>query len=115
MSQWDDIEIVDLDQAKKHTGITSTTDDEDLEGKLREAHEVVLDYVDRADDEDWHAEVLAWDADSAPKPIRAAILRQFADLDRFRGGDTDDSKVNPHGLSPRVAQLLSLYRDPPLA
>ena len=44
-------------------------------------------------------------------------LRQFGDLVRFRGDDDDPSEVKVDGtdLSPRVKQLLRLYRQPVLA
>lgn len=108
------VELVTLDQAKMHAGITDNDREEDLTLKLEEAHGLVLDYISRPD-ADWTAEMNAWDADTAPRAVRAAVMRQFADLVRFRGDDEDDAKANGYDLSPRVAQLLRRYRDPALA
>lgn len=114
---WDDVEIVSLAQAKQHLRITSSTEDADLALKLAQAHGLVLDYIARPSDADYLAEMEAWDDESAPKAVQAAILRQFADLCRFRGNDDDASEVRVDGnaLSPRVKQLLKMYRDPALA
>jgi len=113
---WDDIEIVSLDQAKAHIRRDDSSDEDDLfELMLAQAHGLVLDYIDRPTDEDWHAEILAWDDESAPRAVQAAILRQFADLVRFRGDDEDTSKVDGTDLSPRVKQLLRMYRTPVVA
>lgn len=111
---FEDVEIVTLAQAKAHAGITDTDRDEDLIAKLEEAHGLVLDYISRTD-ATWTATMEAWDGDSAPRAVRAAIARQFADLARFRGDDDDDAKANGYDLSPRVTQLLRRYRDPALA
>lgn len=111
---FEDVEILTLDQAKEHAGITDSDRDGDLQLKLQEAHGLVLDYVSRPD-ATWTATMEAWDGDTAPPAIRGAIARQFADLVRFRGGDDDDLRVNGYDLSPRVTQLLRRYRDPALA
>ena len=109
---WDDVEIVTVDQLKVHLRLTGTTEhDDDLTMKLEEAHALVLDYVRRPADADFTATMLDWTEDTAPKAIRAAIFRQAADLFRFRGDDPDDRNVNGHFLSPRVQQLLNLYRE----
>lgn len=118
MTTWDDIEIVTLAQVKQHLRLgSSTAEDADLTLKLAQAHALVLDYVDRPSDTDWHAGLLLWDDETAPKAIQAAILRQVGDLVRFRGDDDDPSegKVDGTDLSPRVKQLLRMYRRPVLA
>jgi len=111
---WEDIEIVDLDLAKLHIRKTDQETEEDdlLEIYLAQAHGLVLDYIARPTDNDWTATMLAWDAYTAPPAIKAAILRQFADLRRFRGDDDTDQKFDAGFLSPRVKQLLLMYRDP---
>lgn len=111
---WDDLEFVTLEQAKARTGITDSDRDDDLTMMLEEAHALVLDYIDRSADTEWHEAILAWTSETVPKPVRAAILRQFADLNRFRGDD-DNDKADGLDLSPRVKQLLRLYRDPVVA
>lgn len=116
---WDEVEIVSADQARQHVRISEDewgNEEDDFLLKLLQAHALVLDYVRRPNDEDFDAEMLLWDEDSAPRAVQAAILRQFADLVRFRGDDEDlAGRADGLNLSPRVKQLLSLYRDPPLA
>lgn len=111
---WDALELVPLEVAKDHLRVTTSDEDEDIEVKLQQAQAMVLDYIDRPDDTDWHAEMLAWTATTAPKAVQAAIVRQLMDLRRFRG---DDPPAGNAGLflSPWVAQCLRMYRDPVLA
>lgn len=116
---WDDVEIVSADQARTHLKISEdewSDQEDDFLLKLLQAHALVLDFVDRPNDEDFHAEMLTWDEDTAPRAVQAGILRQFADLVRFRGDDEDlAGRADGNFLSPRVKQLLLMHRDPPLA
>ena len=78
----------------------------------------MLDYVADAKSDAYVTEMEAWDDESAPRAVRAAILRTFGDLHRFRGNDDDPSEARVAGefaLSPRARQLLRLYRDPAIA
>lgn len=116
MPTWEDTEIASLDQAKQHLRLgTSTDEDDDLALKLRHAHALVLDYVADGKDDDEVEVMEAWDDETAPAAVQAAILRQFGDLVRFRGDDADDKGADGNFLSPRVKQLLLLYRKPALA
>lgn len=118
MPLWDDVEIVTLAQAKAHARITSDAENPDLEDKLVDAHGAVLDYVADGKSEDYVTAMEAWDDESAPRVVRAAILRTFADMVRFRGNDDDSSEAKVDGnfaLSPRARHLLRLYRSPALA
>jgi len=114
---WEDVEIVDLDLAKQHVRESSDDEDDLLAVYLAQAHGVVLDYVANARDEDFVATMQTWDDTTAPPAVKAAILRQFAELRRFRGDDdqSTEGKVDSHFLSPRVKQLLNQYHDPSLA
>lgn len=114
---WDDVEIIDLDTAKLHVRCTTNEQDDLDEIYLAQAHGLVLDYVKNARDDDYLAEMLTWDSETAPRAVAAAILRQFAELRRFRGDDdpTTEAKVDGNFLSPRVKQLLNMYHDPTLA
>ena len=113
---WEDTEIVDLDLAKLHAGVTISETDDLLEIYLAQAHSIVLDYVANARDDEYIAEMEAWDSDTAPKAIQAAILRQFAVLRRFRGDDDASAgAVDGNFMAPSVRQLLNNYRDPSLA
>ena len=111
---WDDVEVLTIEQAIAHARLPETQEGEDLQMKLRQAHDLVLDHISRTDDEDWTDTMLAWTPDTVPKTIQAAVQRQFLDLVRYRGDD-DPSKGNPLGLSPWVRQLLQRYHDPALA
>ena len=114
---WEETEIVDLETAKLHVRESSDEEDDLLAVYLAHAHALVLDYVSNARDDDYVAEMEAWDDETAPKAVQAAILRQFAELRRFRGDDdiVDEVKVTGTELSPRVKQLLMRYHDPTLA
>lgn len=112
---WNDVEIVSLAQAKLHARITGNLEDDQLRLYLRQAHGLVLDYVVRPTDQAHIDELQTWDDESAPAAVQAAIMRQFAELARFRGDDEDVSKVDGLDLSPRIKQLLRMYRDPALA
>src|SRR3954470_14309372 len=114
---WADVEIVSLEQGKAHIRRRDDTDEDDVfELMLRQAHGLVLDYIARASDVVWTAVMLAWDDETAPPAVQAAILRQFADLARFRGDDEDDKGAGDGtDLSPRVKQLLRMYRTPVVA
>jgi hypothetical protein len=117
MPTWTDVEIVTLGQAKQHAKITSDAANADLTLKLADAHAIVLDYVANGKDADYQDAMLIWDDETAPGAVRAAILRQFAELARFRGNDDDPSEVRVDGsrMAPRVKQLLNNYRTPSIA
>lgn len=118
MPLWTDVEIVTLAQAKQHQRITSDAENQNLADTLADAHAMVLDYVADGKGTDYVTAMLAWDEESAPRAVRAAILRTFGDLSRFRGNDDDPSETRIDGsfaLSPRARQVLRLYRDPVLA
>lgn len=110
---WDDVEVVTLQSAMDHARISVMDEHLDLEAKLRQAHELVLDHVSR-DDDDWTATMEAWTPTTAPKVIQAAVHAQFQDLCRYRGDD-EPSKASPLTLSPYVTRLLLRYHDPALA
>lgn len=113
---WTDIEIVSLEQAKAHIRRPDSDEDDDLALKLVQAHGLVLDYIARASDDDWTATMQAWTDETAPPAVQAAVLRQFAELARFRGDDEDDRGAGDGtDLSPRVKQLLRMYRTPVIA
>ncbi len=92
------------------------TEDETLDLMLTQATALVLDYVNaRADDGiDWAATIAAWDEESVLPQVQAAILRQAADLYRFRGDDSpaDDARRESGYLPAGVRNLLYLLRDP---
>jgi hypothetical protein len=97
-----------LEQAKAQIKVTSTADDADIALKLADAEAIILDYLKSQADASWTEETV-------PGPVRAAILRQFADLYRFRGDHPSDARTNGEDLAPGVTMLLRRLRDPALA
>jgi hypothetical protein len=95
-------------------------EDGTLADLLATAEELVLDYVTQklsaTDAAAWAATVEAWTRISAPRRIRAAILTQFTEMQRYRGDDGAADPAPEYGcLSPRVRQLLDRMRDPAIA
>lgn len=88
----------------------------DVALKLELATGLVLDYLDRGDD-DWIETMIAWDADTVPRPVKAAVLVQLGELFRFRGDDPEKTVPSrEHGfLAPMVVAYLHRFRDPALA
>ncbi len=113
---WDDVEILTLEQAKSQVRITHTYEDDDLQLKLELAHGIVLDYIylSRTASVTLLAEMQAWDDATAPKGVKGAIARMFANLVEFRGDDRD-MMADPHDLPPDVRQLLRMHKDPVIA
>lgn len=108
--------LVSMNEARAHillpplkSGSPSTDYDKDQALKLAAAQETILEYLGSQADPDW-------DAESVPQRVKAAILMQFAELNRFRGDDTDKD-VAPQSdgyLSPQITNLLRRLRDPVL-
>ena len=111
--------IVTLKQAKKAAQIQHFTDDDDLLLRLEIAHEWVLDYLNNRVDgaDDWLDTILAWDADTAPRLVKGAILHTFVHLVRFRGDDPEKNGPPPmdNGLPALVRGMLDRLRDPTVA
>lgn len=112
--------LVDLDQLKAHLKISGTAEDDDLEIKLAQAEAVVLSYVNQrvSDADDWSETVAAWDEETVPAVVQAAILMQAGELYRYRGDDeaADTHQKREHGmLSSYVMALLYRLRDPALS
>jgi len=108
-------ELVTLEAAIARFKVPEDEDEDNLRAMLIQAQGVVLDYIARPSDEDWTAEIAAWDDETVPEAVAAAILVQFGELYRFRGDDSDATKQEHGFLSPRVHGLLRRYRDPVIA
>lgn len=112
-------ELVMLEDMKRHLNVEGLTEhDAKIQMYLDAAHEVVLDYVKNrvSNASTWEATVDAWTDDTVPKRVKAAIMRQCADLFRFRGDDDGDEPKRELGyLAPGVTALLYRLRDPALA
>lgn len=109
------MDVVTMEQAKLHLRIAEDVEhfDDDLQMKLDQAHAIVKDYILRGDD-DWAAEVEAWDDETVPQQVVAAVLIQLTHLWRFRGDELEgDRPRQQHGfLAPGVVALLHRLRDP---
>lgn len=113
-------ELVTLDMAKRHLRITHATEDADIQRKLSQAHAGVLDFINQrvidTEAATWTATIEAWDEDTVPEQIQAAILKQFGGLWRDRGDDDGKNAQEwVDGLAPNVARMLDRFRDPALA
>jgi hypothetical protein len=115
-------DIVTLDQAKKHLRLDGTSAfDVDLTAKIEEATVTVLDYVrqqcgDMTERATWYATVDAWDEDTAPLQVRAAILKLTGYLFGDRGDGEPIRKVDPNGDLPGdVTMFLTRLRDRAMA
>ena len=121
--------LITLKQAKQHLKLPTdvTSEDADLLLKLQIAQDWIIDYVtqNREDNDAWSTTVQAWEADTAPKQVLAAILVQFGVLYRNRGDDGAEAKASGRwdaetageygAMHPLVVALLKRLRDPALA
>lgn len=108
-------DIFSLDQAARHLRITAdeyedagfSASDEglDIQSKLDIAEGLVLDYLKKPDNPD------AWTEETAPFPVKAAILLTLSDLYEHRAGSADDDVF----LSFAVRSILHRLRDPAMA
>jgi hypothetical protein len=107
-------ELVTLDKAKKHLGVTTDDQDELIGDKLEDAIGIVVDYLTRRDTV-WNAAMSAWTPDTVPGAVRAAVLITLAELHRFRGDDAEAIPRTDVGPSRVVRSLLAPYHDPGMA
>ena len=110
-------DLVTIDEVKDHLRITTNEEDPDLSLKLKAAEALVLAYVQKRDDGSYATTVAAWTAETAPWPIKHAILVQCAELHRLRGDDEPNLGESNDGsdLTPLVKRLLRPYKDLMLA
>lgn len=96
--------LITLEEAKTHLHITTAAHDADITAKLRQAQDVILDYLKHGADPAWTAETL-------PLPVRAGMLLFLTHLFEHRG---DDMEPDEH-LWTAIGRLLMRFRDPALA
>lgn len=107
--------LVTIEQAQAHLrlnveGSPPVTDDHaDLEFKIAQATEIVIDYIKRPDH--------GWDLDAsppveAPALVQAAVLLVLSALYEDREGTGDGDYLRPDGA---VVRILHRYRDPAIA
>lgn len=83
---------------------------------LQTAQHIVIDRLERAtSDTAVLATIEAWDEDTAPGAIKAAVLTQLGELYRFRGDDEQEVKSQPGQLSDRVERYLGPWLERPIA
>ena len=96
--------LINKDQAKRHLFIDFDDQDEDLEMKMAQAEEIVIDYLKRPQH--------GWTEETIPKTVQAAILLVLTALYDDRDGTGEGDYLAPNGP---VARLLSRHRDPAAA
>lgn len=97
--------LVTLEQAKRHLRLEDDDEDIDLDEKIDQASEIVLDYLKRSESS-WE------DPEFVPRPIQAATLLVLLALYDDREGTGKGDYLNPGGA---VERLLIRYRDPAYA
>ena len=111
------VALVDLDTAKRHLRVEFTDDDVDLQDKIEQASDIVLDYCKKTlgtpVPED--PNVVDWDV-NLPGTVKAAVLYIVSELydDRNAGAENDQRHALGY-LTPRVTALLHRHRDPAMA
>lgn len=96
--------LVLLPQAKLHLKVTDTNSDEDIQLKLDQASDIILDYLKGGAG-------VSWTWKTVPGPVQAATLLMLTHLHTHRG---DDMTVDAH-VWEAVERLLMRFRDPALA
>jgi hypothetical protein len=100
--------LVTLTQAKGHLRIRHTEEDEEIQDKLDQAEDIVLDYL--------HMESSEWDTENVPGRVQAAVLEVLADLWEHRGDDNEggeafQNRMADGELHPRVTRYLYRLKD----
>lgn len=106
--------LVKLERAVTHLRLPMTSGDHELEQKVEEASAIVLAFIDRPTDAVWTAAIAAWDDETAPAVVQAAVLLQIADMYTHRG---DEGRSGTTGIGSEAELLLRAtgYRDPVMA
>ena len=94
--------LVTLAEAKARLRITDTASDADLDAMLAAAEEYVFAKLGAAAD-------AAWDATTAPRVVRHAVLLMLDAFNERRGGDESGEHLKKAMVT--VDFLLGLYRD----
>lgn len=103
---------VSVDVIKQHLNVIGTDQDDLIAVYLENAHGIVMGRLERSTTDSVVLGVFAgWDEDSTPREIRAAVMKQCAELHRFRGDD-QYSPVDAYGrLSPQIESLIASWLE----
>lgn len=98
------VALVTLDQARRHLRIYHQDEDLDVQERVQQASEIVIDYIQRPD-HGW-SDASDDDESNAPKVVQAAVLLVLAALWEHRGDGEGDYQQADGYLSKPVTALL---------
>jgi len=96
--------LITIEQAKQQLRIDFDDQNADLQMKIEQASDIVVDYLKKPDH--------GWTETTVPKSVQAAILLVLTALWDDRNGDGGGDYLGPDGP---VARLLARFRDPAIA
>jgi hypothetical protein len=96
--------LITIEQAKQQLRIDFDDQNADLQMKMEQASEIVVDYLKKPDH--------GWTDATVPKTVQAAILLVLTALFDDRDGSGEGDYLAPDGP---VARLLARHRDPAIA
>jgi len=100
------VALVTLEAAKAHLRVDDDTQDDEVETKLNDASDIIVDYLKRPDHD--------WTDETVPGQVRSSVLLVLGALWENREGVGQYAEeLDP--ISPAVVSLLMRMRDPALA
>ncbi len=103
---------ITLDMLKQHLRVTIADEDDLIALYLETAQHLVIDRLERATtDTQLLADFEAWDEDTTPAGIKAAVLTLATELYRYRGDDEHTPVTADGRLSPRVESYIASWLE----
>ena len=99
------VALVTLNAAKEHLRLDDADQDEEVEARIGDASDIIVDYLKRPNH--------GWTDQTVPGQVRAAVLLVLGSLWVNRDAVGDAADQDP--ISPAVVSLLRRMRDPALA
>lgn len=96
--------LVSLEAVKRRLRIFHEDDDDDLNDMIAQAQDVILNYINKADE--------SWTEATAPPLIQAAILFQVGLMWANRGDQEPLYAAADGNLDRRIVSILFRYRRP---
>jgi hypothetical protein len=96
--------LITIEQAKQQLRIDFDDQNADLQMKMEQASDIIVDYLKKPDH--------GWNTETVPKTVQAAILLVLTALFDDRDGSGEGDYITPNGP---VARLLARHRDPAIA